>query len=237
MEWLRSAEPLPDLILLDINMPGLSGFDVLEAVKADERLKSVPVVMLTSSDASADVARAYELGASGYISKPNYFHDLRAVLGNTLLYWSAMRRATPAIGGRRGMSQPVILLVEDDKALARRIASAVETRILGSRVIHVTSGEEAVLWVGANDCSVCLLDYDLPGIDGLETLARIRQRKPNLPVIMLSICRVRAGRRGCLSLQGGRLRREATRLRADGCPNGPATARVRPGIDQHARFT
>jgi CheY-like chemotaxis protein len=94
LAWLREADPLPDLILLDINMPGLSGFDVLETVKADDRLKTVPVVMLTSSDASSDVARAYELGASGYISKPSYFHDLRAVLGNTLLYWSAMRRAT-----------------------------------------------------------------------------------------------------------------------------------------------
>jgi len=99
MEWLRSTEVLPDLILLDINMPGLSGFDVLEAIKADARLKAVPVVMLTSSDASADVSRAYELGASGYISKPSYFHDLRAVLGNTLLYWSAMRRATLHEGG------------------------------------------------------------------------------------------------------------------------------------------
>lgn len=94
MEWLRSAAPLPDLILLDINMPGLSGFDVLKSLKADEQLKLVPVVMLTSSDASADVAHAYELGASGYISKPSYFHDLRAILGNTLLYWSAMRRAS-----------------------------------------------------------------------------------------------------------------------------------------------
>ncbi len=94
MEWLRSAAPLPDLILLDINMPGLSGFDVLESLKSDAELKLVPVVMLTSSDASTDVARAYELGASGYISKPSYFHDLRAVLGNTLLYWSAMRRAS-----------------------------------------------------------------------------------------------------------------------------------------------
>lgn len=74
-------------------MPGLSGFDVLQALKADVRLRTAPVVMLTSSDASDDVARAYELGASGYISKPSYLHDLRAVLGNTLLYWSAMRRA------------------------------------------------------------------------------------------------------------------------------------------------
>lgn len=94
MAWLRSSETIPDLILLDINMPGLSGFDVLQAIKADTRLRTAPVVMLTSSDAAADVARAYELGASGYISKPSYLHDLRAVLGNTLLYWSAMRRAS-----------------------------------------------------------------------------------------------------------------------------------------------
>lgn len=84
------------------------------------------------------------------------------------------------------MSHPVILLVEDQPALARRITGAIETRILGCRVMNVTSGEEAVLWVGANDCALCLLDYDLPGIDGLETLARMHQRKPNLPVIMLS---------------------------------------------------
>jgi CheY-like chemotaxis protein len=94
LEWLRATDDLPDLILLDINMPGLSGFDVLKGIKADERLRRVPVVMLTSSDLPADIARAYELGASGYISKPSYMHDLRAVLGNTLLYWSAMRRAT-----------------------------------------------------------------------------------------------------------------------------------------------
>lgn len=86
-------QPKPDLILLDINMGGLSGFDVLERVKADERLKHIPVVMLTSSDLPTDVARAYELGAAGYISKTSYLHDLKAVLGNTLLYWSAMKRA------------------------------------------------------------------------------------------------------------------------------------------------
>ena len=90
---LRGAEVLPDLLLLDINMPGLSGFDVLAALKADPRLARVPVVMLTSSALAADVARAYELGASGYISKPSYLHDVRAVLGNTLLYWAALKRA------------------------------------------------------------------------------------------------------------------------------------------------
>ncbi len=84
------------------------------------------------------------------------------------------------------MSQAVILLVEDDVAVARRISNAIETRIIGSRPVHVATGEQAVLWIAANECDVCLLDYDLPGINGLETLARIHQRKPNLPVIMLS---------------------------------------------------
>ncbi len=94
LAWLRRGEALPDLILLDINMPGLSGLEVLEQLKTDTRFKRIPVVMLTSSELEDDVARAYELGASGYISKPSYLHDLRAVMGNTLLYWSAMRRTT-----------------------------------------------------------------------------------------------------------------------------------------------
>jgi len=94
---LQSASVPPDLILLDINMPEVSGFDVLAHVKADTRLKRIPVIMLTSSALEADIARAYELGASGYITKSSYLHDLRAVLGNTLLYWAAMERA-PSTG-------------------------------------------------------------------------------------------------------------------------------------------
>jgi CheY-like chemotaxis protein len=93
LDSLAGEERLPDLILLDINMPGLSGFDVLKKLKADRKLMTIPVVMLTSSELSSDVAKAYELGASGYISKPSYMHDIRAIPGNTLLYWSAMKRA------------------------------------------------------------------------------------------------------------------------------------------------
>ena len=92
LAFLRQTEERPDLILLDINMAGLSGFDVLTQLKRDDRLRLIPVIMLTSSELATDVARAYELGASGYISKPSYLHDVRAVLGNTLLYWSAMKR-------------------------------------------------------------------------------------------------------------------------------------------------
>jgi CheY-like chemotaxis protein len=83
------------------------------------------------------------------------------------------------------MSQDTILLVEDNANHARLIARALGGLALPTPV-HVSSGEAAVLWIAANDCRVCLLDYDLPGINGLETLTRIRQRRPDLPVIMLS---------------------------------------------------
>ena len=86
------------------------------------------------------------------------------------------------------MSRDVVLLVEDNREQARLVAQALGA--VGLRApIHAPTGEAAVLWVGAHDCGVVLLDYDLPGINGLEVLARIRQRKPELPVIMLSNAR------------------------------------------------
>lgn len=99
LTYLKETATLPDLVLLDINMPGLSGLDVLQTIKQQPSLRRIPVVMLTSSDLPSDVERAYELGASGYITKPLHQHDLQAVLGNALLYWSSMQRAAPARGG------------------------------------------------------------------------------------------------------------------------------------------
>ena len=64
------APPLPDLVLLDIKMPGRDGFEVLEALRADARARALRIVMMTSSENAADVARARELGADDYVTKP-----------------------------------------------------------------------------------------------------------------------------------------------------------------------
>lgn len=72
----RAKHPMPQLILLDLKMPRVSGFDVLAWLRSEDKLKELPVVVLTSSNHDADVKRAYELGARSYLVKPVGFEAL-----------------------------------------------------------------------------------------------------------------------------------------------------------------
>ena len=83
------------------------------------------------------------------------------------------------------MAELVVLIVDSDANAAAQVARSIAALGL-RRPLIVDSGESAVLWIGANACDICVLDYRLPGIDGFETLARIRQRRPDLPILMTS---------------------------------------------------
>lgn len=80
-------EPLPVLILLDINLPKYSGFEVLQKIKSQQRFLSVPVVILTASAVDKDMKRAYELGANSYIVKPIDFDKFMHVAEEIEVYW------------------------------------------------------------------------------------------------------------------------------------------------------
>jgi CheY-like chemotaxis protein len=79
--------PRPDLILLDLNMPKLDGREALGALKKDPKLRSIPVVVLTTSRAEEDVVRSYDLGANSFISKPVTFAGLVDVMRELGKYW------------------------------------------------------------------------------------------------------------------------------------------------------
>ena len=81
--------PLPDLILLDLNMPRLTGIDVLKAIRGNSRLAHVPVAILTSSHSPADRKEAAEAGATAYIPKQPVLHDFLESVGGTVsrLLW------------------------------------------------------------------------------------------------------------------------------------------------------
>jgi len=72
----RAKHPMPKLILLDLKMPRVSGFDVLTWLRSEDSLRGLPVVVLTSSNHDADVKRAYDLGAKSYLVKPVGFEAL-----------------------------------------------------------------------------------------------------------------------------------------------------------------
>jgi two-component system, chemotaxis family, response regulator Rcp1 len=85
-----SEAPRPDLILLDLNLPGKDGREVLAELKADPDLKTIPVVVLTMSRAEADIFRAYELQANCYITKPLDFVQFLDVIRTIEHFWLAV---------------------------------------------------------------------------------------------------------------------------------------------------
>ncbi|MGZ4618805.1 MAG: response regulator [Frankiaceae bacterium] len=90
------AVGLPQLILLDLYLPDMSGFDLLASLKADPRLRRIPVVVMTSSETEADVVRSYDLQASGFVTKPfDPAEFARAVVG-VEHYWHSIVRLPPS---------------------------------------------------------------------------------------------------------------------------------------------
>jgi CheY-like chemotaxis protein len=81
------AAPRPGLILLDLNMPRMDGREALQAIKADPRFRSIPIVVLTTSKSEEDVLRSYDLGVNSFISKPVSFEGLVEVVRVLGRYW------------------------------------------------------------------------------------------------------------------------------------------------------
>lgn len=78
---------VPDLVILDLNMPGLGGREFLRIIKADEVLKQIPVVILTSSTSEQDVSESYRLAAAGFITKPADLKEFGRVMHGITEYW------------------------------------------------------------------------------------------------------------------------------------------------------
>ncbi len=92
LEYLRNeANESPCIILVDLNMPRMDGFEFMRVIKADETLRIVPVVVLTTSKEKGDVAKSFKLGAAGYMVKPPDFNEFVETIRCLDLYWSSSK--------------------------------------------------------------------------------------------------------------------------------------------------
>ena len=86
-EGAQLQAPRPDLILLDLNLPRMDGREVLAHIKADDNLRTIPTVILTTSEAEADIVKSYELQANCYLSKPVQFDAFEGLVKSINDFW------------------------------------------------------------------------------------------------------------------------------------------------------
>src|ERR671939_335104 len=94
------AEGHPAVVLLDLKLPKVDGLEVLEKLKSDADLRSVPVVMLTSSREEQDLVRSYTLGVNAYVVKPVDFHEFVDAVKELGLFWAVINEPPPGSAGR-----------------------------------------------------------------------------------------------------------------------------------------
>jgi len=104
------SEGLPAVVLLDLKLPKVDGLEVLEQLKADSEMKTIPVVMLTSSREEQDLVRSYKLGVNAYVVKPVDFHEFVDSIKELGLFWAVINQPPP------GSLPPISLAINDSRS-------------------------------------------------------------------------------------------------------------------------
>jgi CheY-like chemotaxis protein len=178
--------PVPDVVVLDLKMPKKDGFEVLQWLRDENRLKPAPVVVLTSSDRDDDKKRAKELGAGSYYTKPVDFTKLVGVAKDINRRWLTRRKDL------------WLLIVDDDENDRFLLEHAFRKLNVGYRIQPLQNGSEALALIKGEGIygdrkaypfpSFILTDLKMPGGDGFEILSYLKQHPEILivPVVMLS---------------------------------------------------
>jgi two-component system response regulator len=91
----QAAKPVPVVVLLDLHLPRVDGFEVLKRIRAQERTHRVPVVILTSSSEDTDIINGYDLGANSYVRKPVQFEEFATAIAQLGVYWLLINESPP----------------------------------------------------------------------------------------------------------------------------------------------
>jgi two-component system cell cycle response regulator len=200
LETLEKVEEnMPDLILLDVMMPDLDGFEVTETLKNNDRFQDIPIILITALDGLENKIKAIECGADEFINKPVLSRELMARVESLLKlrsYQNQLKFSGPANpeglvsrdfegSGILSLNLPSILLVEDDEKDAKLIHS-----MLGGEPYQlkwVKTGEQAIEAVRAERIDVLLLDILLPGLDGFQVCRLLKEKDATKNIQVVAI--------------------------------------------------
>jgi len=225
------------LALVDANMPGMDGFELIGRVRKDPALKGLKIMILTSSDRFGDVDRCRGLGVQAYLTKPVKQSELLdAILlaqGSRLAAGDApeiITRPVPVAAG-----PPLRILLAEDNPINQKVAVHIlEKR--GHSVRTAANGNEVLDALDEEEFDAVLMDVQMPVLDGFEATARIRAREErtrrHVPVIALTAHALKEDRKRCLEagmddyvskpLKPEELFRTLDRIAREGGKRGPA---------------
>ncbi|HYL36321.1 MAG TPA: response regulator [Bryobacteraceae bacterium] len=195
-----AQEPIR-LILLDEQMPGMSGLEVIERIRTHPRFSGATVMMLTSADQSSSAARCRELGVESYLVKPIKVQELQLAIRKALGMLQESRPARPQPEGPAHSPRLRILLAEDN-AVNQKLATVLFQK-MGHAVTLAANGGEAVAHWRAGLFDLIFMDVQMPELDGFEATRRIRELEQgsagHIPIIAMTARAMSGDRDRCLA--------------------------------------
>jgi PAS domain S-box-containing protein len=184
----------PGAILLDLNLPDGSGWDMLKELKADSRTRSIPVIIVS---AESQREKGLSLGAVGYLVKPYSLAQLRAELDKVT---AADGLAAPVLVMEEKARKPVILVADDNDLILETVTGFMET--LGYTVMTAKNGLELIETASKVHPDIMLVDVQMPGMDGIEAIRRMRTMGDpvlaTVPIISLTALAMVGDREKCM---------------------------------------
>jgi len=158
---------IPDIIILDINMPDINGYDAVKTLKNDERYSGIPVIYLTGKSAKEDIIQGLSLGASDYLLKPISSSKLIDCIENNL----NVEKRFNTINNNDDNDKPGILIVDDVTSMLRSIQFHLQDQY---RIYLLSKAGDVMEFLRLRKPALILLDYLMPILNGFDLLPMIR---------------------------------------------------------------
>ncbi|MDR0463591.1 MAG: response regulator [Treponema sp.] len=178
-EFLENIRP--DLILLDVNMPDVDGYETIKSLKADERFADIPVIFLTGNSDRESVVKGLSLGAADYVIKPFSTPKLIQTIENELYPYKPQNDTQED----EAVNKPAVLVVDDVASMLRAIQYALRDRY---KVFVLSKSADVIDFLKTKNPDLILLDYMMPALDGFDLIPIIKAlpEHKETPIIIIT---------------------------------------------------